>query len=47
VTLNITPDGDGCVVTIVHEMDAEWSDYVERTESGWSRMLAAVDNLVR
>ena len=47
VTLNMTPDGGGGVVTIVHEMDAEWSDYVERTESGWSRMLAAVDNLVR
>ncbi len=44
VALSITPDGEGCVVTIVHEMDAEWSDYVERTEAGWSRMLAAVED---
>lgn len=43
VTLTIQPDADGCVATIVHEMDAKWVEYVSRTESGWARMLAEVD----
>jgi uncharacterized protein YndB with AHSA1/START domain len=44
VSLTIEPDNDGCVATIVHEMDAKWSDYVARTENGWARMLEAVDS---
>lgn len=43
VTLTIEPESDGCVATLVHEMDAKWVDYVSRTESGWSRMLAAIE----
>lgn len=46
VTLTIEPEADGCVAILVHEMDAKWVDYVARTESGWSRMLAAVDEIV-
>ena len=42
VTLTIQPEAEGCVATIVHEMDAKWADYVSRTESGWTRMLDAV-----
>jgi uncharacterized protein YndB with AHSA1/START domain len=42
VTLTIEPEAEGCVATIVHEMDAKWADYVSRTESGWTRMLNAV-----
>lgn len=43
VTINIEPDGTGCVATLVHEMDAAWREYVSRTEQGWGRMLKAID----
>ena len=36
-----TPDG-GCEVTLTHEMDPEWSEYVERTEKSWSQMMGAL-----
>jgi uncharacterized protein YndB with AHSA1/START domain len=47
VTLTIEPEPDGCTATIVHEMDAQWIDYMAQTESGWSRMLAEVERLLR
>ena len=43
VTLTIEPDGQGCIVSVVHEMDAKWADYIDQTESGWSCMLKAID----
>jgi uncharacterized protein YndB with AHSA1/START domain len=46
VTLTIEPEPEGCVATIVHEMDAQWADYLSQTESGWARMLQAVDRLL-
>jgi uncharacterized protein YndB with AHSA1/START domain len=45
VTLTIEPEPEGCTATIVHEMDAKWADYLSQTESGWARMLHAVDRL--
>ncbi len=42
VTLTIQPEPNGCLATIVHEMDARWVEYVARTQDGWSRMLAQV-----
>jgi uncharacterized protein YndB with AHSA1/START domain len=45
VTLTIEPDGDGCLATIVHEMDARWSDYIKQTETGWAGMLGQIDRL--
>jgi uncharacterized protein YndB with AHSA1/START domain len=47
VTITIEPDGTGCVVTIIHTMAAEWASYVERVEMGWSRMLRAIDAMLR
>jgi uncharacterized protein YndB with AHSA1/START domain len=46
VTLSIQAEPDGCVATIVHEMDAKWAEYISHTESGWSRMLQAVGGIV-
>ena len=43
VTITIVPDEEGCVATIVHEMDAVWIEYVSRTEHGWTRMLKAIE----
>src|SRR5262245_57338597 len=39
VTLTIRPEAEGCVATIVHEMDEAWREYLSRTEAGWARML--------
>lgn len=48
VTLSIEPQPDGgCLATIVHTMDAQWAEYLQQTENGWSRMLAQVDALLR
>jgi len=41
VTLTFEPDGDGCIATLVHEMDAAWAEWVSKTEDGWLRMLTA------
>lgn len=43
VALTIEPDGEGCIATIVHEMDAKWADFISQTEGGWSGMLRAID----
>jgi len=43
VTLEIQPEDVGCTVTIAHEMDSKWIDYVERTERGWGRFLHEID----
>jgi uncharacterized protein YndB with AHSA1/START domain len=45
VFLTIQPDGDGCVVTIVHQLDAAWAEYVPRVEAGWGNMLAALEKI--
>ena len=46
VTLRIEPEKEGCMATIVHEMDAQWADFVARTESSWARMLSEVERLL-
>jgi uncharacterized protein YndB with AHSA1/START domain len=43
VTIEITPAGAGCAVTITHEMGDEWADYVDRTAAAWRSMLQAID----
>jgi uncharacterized protein YndB with AHSA1/START domain len=43
VALTIEKDGDGCVATIVHTMDAKWADYTKRVEKGWGGMLGQID----
>jgi uncharacterized protein YndB with AHSA1/START domain len=45
VLLDIVPDADGCVVTIVHQLDAAWAEYVPRVEAGWGSMLAALERV--
>jgi hypothetical protein len=46
VTLTIRSEPDGCVATIVHELDAKWVEYVSRTEAGWTRILRSIDDLM-
>lgn len=40
VSVDVTPlDGDGCELTLVHAMSAEWADYAQKTIDGWSAIL--------
>lgn len=45
--LTIHGEEDGCTATIIHEMDAKWSEYTEQTENGWSCMMRATDELLQ
>lgn len=47
VTLTIQPLPSGCEVELVHLMDEKWIEFVERTRTGWSRMLQQIDNLTQ
>ena len=42
VRIDITASGGGSVLTLVHEMDARWADYAQRTQDGWDTMLEAL-----
>jgi uncharacterized protein YndB with AHSA1/START domain len=35
---------NSCDVTLSHQMDARWADYIERTKAGWSLILAGLNN---
>lgn len=39
VTIELIAAGDGCDLTLTHEMDPKWADYAERTRMGWTKML--------
>lgn len=43
VTVEITPHGKGCELTLTHTLAPQWGEYAERTEGAWSTML---DSLV-
>ena len=45
VHIDIVASGSGSVLTLVHSMDAKWSDYAARTEQGWNTMLEALATL--
>jgi uncharacterized protein YndB with AHSA1/START domain len=46
VTIDIVPQSDGCALTLTHEMSAEWADYRERTEQGWTGILEGLAGVV-
>ena len=46
VTLTVEPDGDGCIATIIHEMEPKWAEFIPQTEQGWRLMLEQVDQLL-
>lgn len=41
VTIDITPEGSGSLLTLTHEGVLE--DYAKRTHEGWSKMLSTLD----
>lgn len=42
VTIEISPQTEGCDLTLTHTMDAKWAEFAARTEAGWKKMLAAL-----
>jgi len=39
VVVEILPVGDGCELTLTQEMPAEYAEYKERSEKGWTMIL--------
>ncbi|MGE5654121.1 MAG: SRPBCC family protein [Bacillota bacterium] len=39
VTVEILPQGGDCELTLTHEMDAKWADWVDQTLQGWKDIL--------
>ena len=40
VSVDVAPiEGDGCELTLVHAMSAEYADYAQKTIDGWSAIL--------
>ena len=42
VTVEIVSAGNGCDLTITHEMAAEYAEYAARTETGWNTVLGSL-----
>ena len=38
VTIEITTQSNGCVLTLTHQIDPAWAAYAERTHAGWTFM---------
>lgn len=49
VVIDIEPQGDGCAVTLRHDLGPGLLDreMVERAEDGWTRMLAALEGALQ
>jgi uncharacterized protein YndB with AHSA1/START domain len=47
VTIEIAPLDSGCELTLTHEMKPEFGEYLERTQQGWTKILAALDEQLR
>lgn len=46
VSIDIVPTDGGCRLTLVHEMEPTWADYLDRTTAAWSRMAQQIDRLL-
>lgn len=42
VSIHIVDKGEGCTLTLTHEMPSQWADYVAQVEVSWSKMLSAL-----
>jgi uncharacterized protein YndB with AHSA1/START domain len=46
VTIDVAPLETGSQLNLAHAMDPKWAEYVERTESAWTKMLATLAALL-
>ena len=44
VSIAIEPKGEGCTLTLTHDMDPKWAAYEQQTRKGWTMIL---DSLAR
>ena len=47
VTIHIRRDDDGAILTLVHEMEAKWEEYLDDTRRAWTRMTEQIELLLR
>lgn len=43
VTVTFEPSGDGCLVTLVHELEPHWAHYADQTRDGWAMILDSLE----
>ena len=43
VTVAFTADGEGCGVTLTHDLAPAWASYAERTTEGWTMILDGLE----
>nr|WP_216618451.1 SRPBCC family protein [Corallococcus carmarthensis] len=43
VTVDIVPDGEGCVLTLTHEMGPDGEKWKDSTQKGWTTLLGGLD----
>lgn len=46
VTVDFVPDGEGCVVTLSHDLAPAWAHYADRTIHGWTMILHSLDRVM-
>ncbi len=46
VTVTFEADGDGCVVTLTHDLAPAWASYAERTIAGWTMILEGLAQMM-
>ena len=46
MVIDIVPTSDGCEPTLIHEMDPQWADLVDRAAGAWQKMADAIATLV-
>ncbi|MFK3980561.1 SRPBCC domain-containing protein [Micromonospora sp. NPDC050397] len=46
VTIDIEPTSTGCTLTLVHEMEPTWADYLDQTTAAWVRMANHIDRML-
>jgi uncharacterized protein YndB with AHSA1/START domain len=44
VSVEIEPQATGCQLILMHQLHPDWSDYAERTQTAWTKMLDALDS---
>ena len=42
VSVDIAPQGHGCLLTLTHEMDAKWAEYADRAREAWAKMVGVL-----
>lgn len=47
VFIDFLPNENGSEVTLVHELDPHWLDYVEKTKNAWTKMMNAMADAIR